>query len=225
MSFALNYKNLKIKAVNKLRVFHWFNHLLFVNVLFLDGFSLYLLYSLFIWNIIGCFGVSIGYHRLLAHKSFRSYKWFERFCVFLGCLSTGGSPISWAGSHRMHHEHLDTEQDPHSPQRIGAFKAHFHLWNKKISRRYVRDLLKDSFLVALHRNYYKILILWISFLILIDFRFLVYTYCVPSVMAFHAYGFVNYLAHTIGYKNFFVPKDTSKKQLVCESVDMRGRLA
>ena len=211
MDFSLvSYKSLRIKSVDKLRMFHGFNHLLFLYALFLDGFSLYLLYSLFIWNIIGCLGVSIGYHRLLAHKSFRSYRWFERLCVLIGCLSTGGSPISWAGTHRMHHDHLDTKQDPHSPKRIGGFRTHFHLWNTEVSKKYVSDLLKDKFLVSIHRNYYKILILWIGALALIDFRFLIYTYCIPSVIAFHAYGFVNYLSHTFGYKNFSIPKDTSR---------------
>ena len=207
---SIRYKNLKIRAVDKLRVFHVVNHLLFVTVLFLDGFSFYLFYSLLVWNIVGCFGVSIGYHRLLAHKSFSSYQWFEKLCVLLGCLSTGGSPISWAGTHRLHHEYLDTKQDPHSPQRIGGFKVHFHLWNKAISKKYVKDLLKDRFLAYIHRNYYKILILWISLLMLIDFRFLIYTYCISSVIAFHAFGFVNYLGHTFGYKNFSIPNDTSR---------------
>ena len=208
MIFTLKTK--KIKAIHKLRFLHIINHLLFLYVLFVNGFSFYLLYSLLVWNIIGCFGVSIGYHRFLAHKSFQSYKWFERFCILLGCFSTAGSPIGWAGSHRMHHDYQDTKQDPHSPQRIGGFKVHFHLWNKQISKKYIKDLLKNKFLVYIHKNYYKILILWISFLILIDFQFLIYTYCIPSVIAFHAFGFVNYLGHTFGYKNFSNPKDTSK---------------
>ena len=161
-------------------------------------------------NVIGCFGVSIGYHRLLSHRSFRSYQWFERLCVLLGCLSTGGSPISWAGTHRMHHEHLDTKQDPHSPKMIGGFKVHFHLWNKELRKKYVKDLLKDNFLVWIHRNYYKILILWIGLLTLIDWRFLIYTYSIPSVIAFHAFGFINYLGHTFGYKNFSIPDDSSR---------------
>ena len=199
-----------MKSIYKLRIFHIVNHLLLCTVLFADSFSIRLLYSFFVWNIIGCLGVSIGYHRLLAHKSFKSYKWFERLCVLLGCLSTGGAPISWAGTHRMHHDHVDKEKDPHSPLRIGGFKVHFHLWNKKIHRKYVKDLLNDKFLVFVHRNYYKILILWMCFLFLIDFKFLVYTYCIPSVIAFHAFGFINYLGHTFGYKNFFNSEDTSR---------------
>ena len=201
----------KIKNIYKLRFLHLINHILFLNVLFLDKLSIFLLYSIFIWNIIGCFGISIGYHRLLAHKSFKSYKWFERLCVLLGCLSTGGSPISWAGTHRMHHDYLDTKQDPHSPKIIGGFKVHFHLWNKEINRKYLKDLLEDNFLLYIHKNYYKILFFWIVFLLLIDFRVLIYTYCIPSVIAFHSYGFVNYLGHTFGYRNFSIPGDTSSK--------------
>ena len=200
-----------MRSVDKLRLFHLANHISVVCFLYIDGLSIYLLYSLLIWNILGCFGVSIGFHRLLAHKSFRSHKWFERLCVFMGCLTTGGSPISWAGIHRMHHDHLDTKQDPHSPLRIGGFKTHFHLWPAlNIPRKYVSDLLKDKFLLYLHKNYYKILLAWIGVLLLADIRFFVYAYSAPSIMAFHSFGFVNYLGHRFGYKNFKEPNDSSK---------------
>ena len=111
----------------------------------------------------------------------------------------------------MHHDHLDTKDDPHSPIRIGGFRTHFHLWkNITIKKKYVSDLLKDRFLIYLHKNYYKILIIWMCCLMLINVRFLIYTYCIPAVIAFHAFGFINYLGHTFGYRNFFDKNDTSK---------------
>ena len=194
---------LKLKAIDKLRIFHLINHMSVICFIYIDGISILILYSLLVWNIIGCFGMSIGYHRLLAHKSFQTYKWFERFCVLTGCLATGGSPISWAGIHRKHHHNIDTNNDPHSPKMIGGFKVHFHLWSVgNIQKKYVQDLLKDKFLIYVHKNYYKILIIWICFLLLIDTRFFIYTYCIPSVFSFHSFGFINYLAHKFGYRNF-----------------------
>ncbi|MBA2403596.1 MAG: fatty acid desaturase, partial [Bdellovibrionales bacterium] len=70
----------------------------------------------------GMFGVSMGYHRYLSHKSFKPVRWFELLIVFLGLPA--GTPIQWAGNHRFHHRHADTDQDPHSPHYGGFWWAH-----------------------------------------------------------------------------------------------------
>lgn len=70
----------------------------------------------------GMLGVSIGYHRFLSHKSFRAQRWFEILIVFLGIPA--GTPIQWAGNHRVHHRFVDTERDPHSPHHGGFWWAH-----------------------------------------------------------------------------------------------------
>ena len=66
--------------------------------------------------------VSLGYHRFLAHKSFRARKWFEYLIVFLGLPA--GTPVQWAGNHRAHHLYEDTPEDPHSPIHKGLMYAH-----------------------------------------------------------------------------------------------------
>ena len=68
------------------------------------------------------FGVSIGYHRFLAHRSFKAVRWFEVLIIFLGLPA--GTPIQWAGNHRAHHRNHDTEKDPHSPHFGGFWWAH-----------------------------------------------------------------------------------------------------
>ncbi len=70
----------------------------------------------------GMLGVSIGYHRYLAHKSFKPTTWFKFLIVFLGIPA--GTPIQWAGNHRAHHKYHDTELDPHSPYYGGLLWAH-----------------------------------------------------------------------------------------------------
>ena len=89
------------------------------------------------------------------------------------------------------------------PFLIGWFRVHFNLWKvNSIPKKYTTDLIKESFLLFLHKNYYKILVTWIGFLFIIDLKLLVYVYSLPAVMSFHSYGFINSLGHLVGYKNF-----------------------
>lgn len=67
-------------------------------------------------------GVNLGYHRVLSHRSVRLPKWLERTLVTVGLPA--GTPIQWAGNHRFHHAHADTELDPHSPVHRGFWYAH-----------------------------------------------------------------------------------------------------
>jgi stearoyl-CoA desaturase (delta-9 desaturase) len=80
-----------------------------------------LLLVLYVWHGLG---VTIGYHRLLSHRSFTCPKFVEYFWVLAGFLALEGSPIWWAAIHRAHHRHVDTELDPHSP-RYGLGHAFF----------------------------------------------------------------------------------------------------
>ena len=193
----------RLSSVNTLRLFHFANHILCLYFIYLDQSFILVLYSFLIWNFLASFGVSIGLHRLLAHRSFETHKCFEKVCILLGCLSTGGSPISWVGIHRIHHAKTDTKKDPHSPFYKGWLKVQFNLWEvKSIPKKYVADLMSNHFLLFLHKNYFKILTLWMLLLFLIDIRVLVYAYSLPAVMSFHSFGFINFLGHRFGYKNF-----------------------
>ncbi len=69
-------------------------------------------------------GVTVGYHRLLSHRSFRVPKAIEYFWVLGGYLAFEGSPMWWAAMHRAHHRYVDTPLDPHSP-RYGIKNAHY----------------------------------------------------------------------------------------------------
>lgn len=76
--------------------------------------------AFYIWHALG---ITIGYHRLLSHRSFSCPKFVEYFWVLPGFLAFEGSPIWWATMHRAHHRHVDTPLDPHSP-RFGLKNAH-----------------------------------------------------------------------------------------------------
>ena len=76
--------------------------------------------------ITGSFGVCMGYHRLLTHKSFQTYRPIRWLLALLGGLSGEGSALMWVANHRKHHAFSDHEGDPHSPN-DGAWWSHM-LW-------------------------------------------------------------------------------------------------
>ena len=101
--------------------------------------------ALYIWHALG---ITVGYHRLLSHRSFSCPKWVEYFWVLPGYLVWQGSPIWWATIHRIHHKYTDTALDPHSPD-FGWFNAQYGwLLREKYADHVVpqqqsKDLLKD----------------------------------------------------------------------------------
>src|SRR5437870_1783761 len=81
------------------------------------------------WHMLG---TTIGYHRLLSHRSFRCAKLVEYFFVFGGYLGFEASPIWWASMHRAHHRYTEQPLDPHSP-RFG-WKNAYNGWIFKSSK-------------------------------------------------------------------------------------------
>ncbi len=65
---------------------------------------------------------TIGYHRLLTHRSFKTSPWLRNTLTFFAALYSG-SPMAWVGTHRIHHALSDTTDDPHSPTK-GFWHAH-----------------------------------------------------------------------------------------------------
>lgn len=107
--------------------------------------------------VLHAMGITIGYHRLLSHRSFRAPKAVEYFWVLLGYLAFEGSPIWWVTMHRAHHRHVDTPLDPHSP-RFGFFNAHVGWLTSKSYPGHInpalqsRDLIKDPIYAFLEQN-------------------------------------------------------------------------
>ena len=73
-------------------------------------------------------GITVGFHRLLTHRSFQTHPWLERTFAVLGSLSVQGSVLDWVADHRKHHAHTDVEGDPHSPH-VGHGSGLRGLWH------------------------------------------------------------------------------------------------
>ncbi len=65
--------------------------------------------------LLSAIGVTVGFHRLLTHRSFQTHKQLEYAFAVLGSMAVQGPVISWVADHRKHHAHADEEGDPHSP--------------------------------------------------------------------------------------------------------------
>lgn len=195
---------------NKLRIVHVLNHMAIIPA-FIYGAWWAWGVSALVWMFIGTIGISLGFHRYLSHRSFTTYPWFEALMIYTGCLACGGTPLGWAGTHRLHHAHVDTEKDPHSPKIIGFWRSYFHIWDKfHIPPRLLRDLLRNKHVKFCQRHYFKMLIAWASLLCLIDPLVMVFGFCIPGVLAFHAYGHVNAVAHTFGSRDYDSKDETSR---------------
>ena len=68
---------------------------------------------------LSALGATVGFHRLLTHRSFQTHKATEYVFAVLGTLSVQGSVSSWVADHRKHHAYADAEGDPHSPYDFG----------------------------------------------------------------------------------------------------------
>lgn len=113
-------------------------------------------------------GVTIGFHRLMSHRSFETYRWVRLFWMMAGAMSVEGSPLVWCAVHRKHHARSDKLGDPHSPHLHGsgfwgAVRGFWHAhtgwlftghWSYPNLERYVPDLLKDRWLVSVDKFYY-----------------------------------------------------------------------
>ncbi len=60
-------------------------------------------------------GITVGYHRLFTHRSFRATKPVRVALAVAGSMAVEGSVISWCATHRRHHAFADRYGDPHSP--------------------------------------------------------------------------------------------------------------
>ena len=117
--------------------------------------------------LISCLGISLGYHRLLSHRSFQTYPAVRAVLAYCGALALQGPPIEWVADHRMHHTYSDEEGDPHSPHThegdgwwaTARGLAHAHVgWMVRPRHttqpvRYAPDLLRERSMRFLSRHY------------------------------------------------------------------------
>lgn len=116
------------------------------------------------WLLTGL-GVTVGYHRLFTHRTFKAKRPVMVALAILGSMAGQGGVVSWVALHRRHHECSDREGDPHSPNLsgdgfLGRLRglAHSHyLWMHRHEYpnivHYTPDLIRNRALVKVARYY------------------------------------------------------------------------
>ena len=89
--------------------------------------------SLFVgFYVLTGLGITVGYHRLFTHRSFRATEPIRVALAVAGSMAVEGSVISWCATHRRHHAFADRHGDPHSPhlaQAAGVRGVLIGLWH------------------------------------------------------------------------------------------------
>lgn len=180
----------------------------------------YLILSVILYYILGILGINIGFHRLLSHRSFTTYRPVYYILTLLGTVTAMGSSLAWVAVHRQHHRFSDTNLDPHSPHHLGTIKAWLGFWgNFKIDLRNCKDLRKDSFHRFLHKNYILIQLLYVLILMSFDPLLVIFVYAIPSVLVFHSAGAFDSIAHMHGYRSYNT-KDQSRNSWIANIITM-----
>ncbi|HZO59554.1 MAG TPA: acyl-CoA desaturase [Solirubrobacterales bacterium] len=177
-------------------------------------------------------GVTVGFHRLLTHRSFATSRPMRAIFGVLGSAAIEGPVISWVADHRKHHAFADKEGDPHSPHVdhgggwSGAIKGLWHAhvgWlfihtHRGAKVRYAPDLMKDPVIRFVDRTF----LLWaigglgmafgLGYLIGGSFYAgltgLLWGGGVRMLVVHHVTYSINSLCHFFGSRNYATPDES-----------------
>jgi stearoyl-CoA desaturase (delta-9 desaturase) len=172
--------------------------------------------SVFLYWVATGLGISMGYHRLHTHRSYKVPLGLEYFFAVCGALTLEGGPISWVATHRNHHQKSDQPGDPHSP-RDGGWWSHAG-WiitgetkhnNTRMMAKYAPDLAKYPFYVWLN-NYHWVptTVLAVLLLAIGGLPLVLWGVFFRVVFGLHATWLVNSATHMWGARRFATRDDS-----------------
>ncbi len=150
-------------------------------------------------------GITIGFHRMLTHRSFEAHPVLRVLLLIAGSMALQGPAAEWASVHIKHHAHADDEDDPHSP-----LKSFFHAHTGWFMGGYPADLqtygswmLKDRLIMGVTKTF----LLWVALSFIIPFAIggwsgLLWGGLVRVFLNHHITWSVNSICHTYGNRMF-----------------------
>ena len=161
-------------------------------------------------------GVTVGFHRMLTHRSFKPNPVVKFLLLVLGSMAFEGPAVVWAATHIKHHAQADKEGDPHSPVE-GFFHAHLG-WLFKDRQAdpniYARHLVNDPIISFVSKTF----LLWAILSLVIPFAIggwtgLLWAGLVRMFLTHHVTWSVNSVCHVFG-KREFETTDQSRNEWV-----------
>ena len=171
-------------------------------------------------------GITVGYHRLLTHRSFKTTRLVRALLAVLGSMAVEGPVLEWVATHRKHHRFSDNTGDPHSPHvdHAPGWRGALHgLWHAHVGwmlrgqdrpnpARYAKDLLADRDLRLISRTFP----LWVAVGLAVPFGLgmaltgsvaggvtgLLWGGAVRIFLLHHATFSINSLCHSFGRRPF-----------------------
>ncbi len=174
---------------------------------------------------IRMFGITAGYHRYFAHRSYKTSRVVQFLIASLGCSALQKGPLWWASHHRQHHRFSDTPEDPHSPHVTSFWWSHLG-WILSDDHTHtpwhvIRDWSRYPELRWLYRHH------WVPGILLAAAAFgigyltgglagawcaLVWGFVISTVILYHCTFSINSLSHLIG-KRRYATDDESRNNL------------
>lgn len=156
-----------------------------------------------------CLGVTVTFHRHLAHNSFQFRHPLLRYLgVLFGTLGGTGSAIAWVAVHRAHHRHSDTPLDPHAPSK-GLMSFLWPEYDDSVNYRLVKRMMKDPYLHFMHAHalmvfaaYYIVLAALGGVQAVAFFGF------IPQAMTISMSLIISWATHTGGYRTYETKDDS-----------------
>jgi len=155
--------------------------------------------------------ITAGYHRLYAHRSYKTRLGVEIVLLWFATMATQGSVLRWTSDHRNHHIHVDSNKDPYSITK-GFWYAHV-LWifhkPAPINKSLIHDLIKNKVL-AFQDKYYELCLITTNVLTTLAVGFITHSYLGAFIFCWllrmflvhHFTWLINSLAHTWGERTY-----------------------
>jgi stearoyl-CoA desaturase (delta-9 desaturase) len=148
-------------------------------------------FPVYVWNNIAN---SVGFHRLVGHRSFPCPEWLRRVLLVTCTLQGLGSSINWAAAHPAHHKYSDQAGDPHNIRAWWSFLLFWYHYPKYNLRPLVRRL-RDPLEGFLHRWYWAIIAGYLIALSLISFKLAFFGHVLPVTVFSILGGIHNVVSH------------------------------
>ncbi len=159
----LSFQRVVVFWVSLISLLGWVAAIALIPIIGVNLIALALMVMFYFMTMIG---ITVGYHRLLAHRAFEAHPAIQVLLVIFGSMAAQGPVIYWVGNHRRHHQFSDQAGDPHSPhlhhdQAWGGLRGFWFahvgwLFTGDITNSafFAKDLLRDPLLSKVNKLYW-----------------------------------------------------------------------